>query len=165
MGEGPLSQRRSAAHFLTDHILCLLCPASSCLGSLLRSPFRSLHAFALDTHLPHRNLFSSPFIHVCMHTHLVDIEKVGRWKVRVGVHLVLLPSLELSSPLTGHLSVCTTRVGSREGERMIFGASGYHLPWQTQGPPPETEPDRLFLLHFLSQDSFPWGIYPSFSSP
>lgn len=158
MGEGPLSQRRSAAHFLTDHILCLLCPASSCLGSLL------CFAFALHTHLLHRNLFSSPFIHMCMHTHLVDIKKVGRWKVRVGVYLVLPPSLELSSPLTGHLSVCTTRVGSREGERMIFGASGYHLPWQTQGPP-ETEPDRLFLLHFLSQDSFPWGIYPCFSSP
>lgn len=60
-------------------------------------------------------------------------------------------------------SVCT-RFGSREGERMISGASGCHLLWQTQGPP-ETEPDRLFLLHFLSQDSFPWGLYPSFSSP
>lgn len=47
---------------------------------------------------------------------------------------------------------------------MISGASGYHLPWQTQGPP-KTEPDRLFLLNFLSQDLFPWGIYPSFSSP
>lgn len=119
MGEGQLSQRRSAAHSLTDHILCLLCPASCCLGSFLHS--LPLHAFALDTHLPHRHLFSSPFMHMhaCAHRWWVQRKQAVEGERR-RTHVILPPSLKLCSPVTGLLSVCTTGLGAeRERERFL----------------------------------------------
>lgn len=95
-----------------------------CLGAF------PLLAFAPDTYLAHRNLFSS-FIHVCMRTRLMDAKEGGRWRVRAeGLRLVLAPSLELPSPMTGLLSLCTRL--EAESEKMISGPSGYHLSWQTQ---------------------------------
>lgn len=60
MGEGLLAQKRSAAYSLTDHILCLLCPASS-------SPGSSAPGFCST--YPHHNLFSTSFIHMRVRTH------------------------------------------------------------------------------------------------
>ena len=102
---------------------------------------------------------SSRKIYICVHTHLVDARESGQWRMKVGrLHLVLPPSPELSSPVTG---LYAPGLGA-ERERTIPAVSDCHL-WQTQGPL-ESVPDSLFLLHFLSQDPFPWGICPSFSS-
>lgn len=50
-------------------------------------------------------------------THLVDAEKAGRWRVRVGgLHLVLPPYPELSSSMTGLLSLCTREQRGRDND-------------------------------------------------
>ena len=84
MGEGLPSQKRSAAHSLTDHILCLLCPASS-------SPLPSALAFA---HLTPSELALHPLYPQARAAHTsVDAEEAGRWRGVGGLHLIPLPSL------------------------------------------------------------------------
>lgn len=162
MGEGPLSQRRSQL-ILSQTTSCASCALPPAACAPFCTPFRSM-LLPLTPTYP-MGTCSPPPSCPCMCAHTCGGCRESRqWRVREGgLHVILPPSLELSSPVTGLLSVCTTGPGAERQRERFLGHQAIICPGK-QGPP-ETEPDRLFLLHFLSQDSFPWGISPSFSSP
>lgn len=144
----------------------ILSQTTSCASSALPPAWAPFHSLLLPLIPTYPIVTCSPLSSTCVHAHMFGGCR-GSKQVEGESRRIASGPCTLSGTAFSHdrSPIYIYQFGSRERENDFWAIRLSSVLANTGQGPPETEPDRLFLLHFLSQDSFPWGIYPSFSSP